>query len=45
MCVLLEVHNILQLVLHWEALVKYKGVLIHLWLFGGYLMILRVIYY
>ena len=44
-CVLLELHHVLQLVLQWETLIKYKGVLIHLWLFRGYLMILRVIYH
>ena len=45
MCVLLELNHVLQLVLHWETLIKYKGVLIHVRLFGGYLMILRVIYH
>lgn len=45
MCVLLNLHQVLQLVLQWETLIKYKGVLIHLWLFGRYLMILRIIYH
>ena len=45
MCVLLELHHVLQLVLHWETLVKNKGVLIHLWLLWRYLMILRLIYH
>ena len=44
MSVLLELHHVLQLVLHWETLVKNKGVLIHLWLLWRYLMILRLIY-
>jgi hypothetical protein len=42
-CILLELDDVLQLVLHWETLVKNKGIFIHLWLLWRYLMILRLI--
>lgn len=45
MSVLLELHHVLQLVLHWETLVKDKSVFIHHWLLRRYLMILRLIYH
>lgn len=45
MSVLLELHHVLQLVLHRETLVKNKGVFIYLWLLWRYLMILRLIYH